>query len=395
MCFGHSPPPPPPPDPKHRNSYWLRVRSACFDIICPVALLFIHPCLGFLRDLNSTDKTSTSAKGSKTHIHALMTTVVASASACYKHRHRTANASHASFIVGGSDATREIYGYAILGLSFLLASLLYLGHGALSYDYSDPSTTGTSNIVSTTANMSSSDGGFRYRRVDSGQANAEVLRYVMERKGPTEVHVESTSPSPNNNHGNNNGIPVSMEEGMTILSQGTSESIQMAKGISTLISNSSFDGVFFEMPGVDSSTVSTTPLEFVLVDAPSLARFAESDPDRYAFEEHLGQCAEEQTCCAFDNLGGDARLIAPRMMRDDRRRQPETYSHLAAFVRGADEGQIIDMWRLSASEYLRTVQGRRTTGARTWFSTSGLGVAWLHVRLDSYPKYYQYGPFKT
>ena len=290
---------------------------------------------------------------------------------------RTSTAPHASF---NGDAAKEIYGYAILGLAFLLVSLLYLGHGALFY--SDPTDDITKQTGSGTTKMSSTNESFRYGRVDSGQSDAEVLRFVMERRDAREA--ESTS----------HGTSVSMEEGMTILSQDTSESTQMANDISTLISDSAFDGVFFEMPGVDTSTISTMPFEFALVNAPSLARFAESNPDQYAFAEHLGKCEEKQACCAFDNLGGDARLIAPRRMSDDRTRQPKVYSHLAAFVRGADEGQIVDMWQLSASEYLRTVQERRTTGGRTWFSTSGMGVAWLHVRLDSYPKYYQYGPFK-
>ena len=303
--------------------------------------------------------------------------------------HSTAYPSHTSF---SGDATREIYGYALLGLTFLLVSLLYLGQNARFY--SDPTDditkqTGTSTArsrsgqITTTAATMKPNKGFRYRRVDdSGQSDAEVLRYIMERRG---VHVPDNSGM---------HVSVSMQEGMTMLSQDTSESRQMAKNISALISDSTFDGVFFEMPGVDSSTVSTTPFEFVLVNAPSLARFAESNPDPYAFGEHLHKCVEKQSCCAFDNLGGDARLITPRMMGNDRRRQPKVYSHLAAFVRGADEGQIVDMWQLSASEYLKTIGERRTTGARTWFSTSGLGVAWLHVRLDSLPKYYQYGPFK-
>jgi hypothetical protein len=46
---------------------------------------------------------------------------------------------------------------------------------------------------------------------------------------------------------------------------------------------------------------------------------------------------------------------------------------------------------------------RRATGAAVaarlsarplWLSTSGLGVAWLHVRLDSRPKYYSYAPYR-
>ena len=32
-------------------------------------------------------------------------------------------------------------------------------------------------------------------------------------------------------------------------------------------------------------------------------------------------------------------------------------------------------------------------GTPVWMSTSGAGVSWLHIRLDSRPKYYQYRPF--
>jgi len=31
----------------------------------------------------------------------------------------------------------------------------------------------------------------------------------------------------------------------------------------------------------------------------------------------------------------------------------------------------------------------------TWLSTAGLGVYWLHLRLDSRPKYYRYQPYKA
>jgi hypothetical protein len=30
-----------------------------------------------------------------------------------------------------------------------------------------------------------------------------------------------------------------------------------------------------------------------------------------------------------------------------------------------------------------------------WVSTSGLGVYWLYIRLDSFPKYYNFQPYKT
>jgi hypothetical protein len=33
--------------------------------------------------------------------------------------------------------------------------------------------------------------------------------------------------------------------------------------------------------------------------------------------------------------------------------------------------------------------------APVWLSTAGMGVAWLHVRLDSRPTYYGHRPYKT
>ena len=35
-----------------------------------------------------------------------------------------------------------------------------------------------------------------------------------------------------------------------------------------------------------------------------------------------------------------------------------------------------------------------TTNANWWFSTSGHGVAWLHVRIEPKPKKYRYDAYK-
>jgi hypothetical protein len=35
-----------------------------------------------------------------------------------------------------------------------------------------------------------------------------------------------------------------------------------------------------------------------------------------------------------------------------------------------------------------------TEGCKIWISTIELGVSWLHVRIDSTPKYYHYTPYK-
>jgi hypothetical protein len=46
------------------------------------------------------------------------------------------------------------------------------------------------------------------------------------------------------------------------------------------------------------------------------------------------------------------------------------------------------LWRATAETLLD-----RISDTPTWLSTAGLGVIWLHLRLDSRPKYYSYRPY--
>jgi hypothetical protein len=156
-----------------------------------------------------------------------------------------------------------------------------------------------------------------------------------------------------------------------------------------ILKSCQYGGYFFETKGVSSQTAGNKSFEFVLVDSPALKRFCEASPDPAAFREHLDRLPKTAMSCVFPNLGRDALLIAPRKIPSSSVTDV-TYSHLAAFVRGAPRQQVADLLQMSAREYYRLL----TEGSRTvWLSTSGLGVAWLHFRLDERPKYYQYRPF--
>ena len=61
------------------------------------------------------------------------------------------------------------------------------------------------------------------------------------------------------------------------------------------------------------------------------------------------------------------------------------YAHLATIVRSAPVSQQCAFWRAVGE----TVRGS-LSDQTLWLSTSGLGVYWLHVRLDSRPKYYTF-----
>ncbi len=137
---------------------------------------------------------------------------------------------------------------------------------------------------------------------------------------------------------------------------------------------------FWELPPLTTTTIDRDA-EFVLIRAPSLARFA---PERAPFDEHFRRASGEDVV-VFPNLGGDALLVVPCPLGPD-----DHYPHLAAFVRHAGRQQVRALWQRTAQEVLRHVGTRPT-----WLSTAGGGVAWLHVRLDSRPKYYSHGPYRN
>lgn len=139
------------------------------------------------------------------------------------------------------------------------------------------------------------------------------------------------------------------------------------------------EAFYWELPPLTSETIDQDA-EFVLIEAPMLARFA-AEPAPFA--SHFDRAAGEDVI-VFPSLGGDAVMVVPCPRGPD-----EHYPHLAAFLRLGDRDQVRALWHCTAQEMLRVI-GERPV----WLSTAGGGVAWLHIRLDSRPKYYSYDPYR-
>ena len=148
-----------------------------------------------------------------------------------------------------------------------------------------------------------------------------------------------------------------------------------------LLAEAPYDAYLWETPPITRMT-STRAFESVLVESPELAQLS---PDPAAFAQHFEAADEDTGVVSFWNLGGDARLVAPSP-----RASHAAYPHLAAFARTAPEPQQHAFWSTVGAKVADTLSDRPL-----WLSTSGLGVAWLHVRLDSRPKYYTFQPYRT
>ena len=146
-----------------------------------------------------------------------------------------------------------------------------------------------------------------------------------------------------------------------------------------LLADAPYAALFCELPPVTRAT-SGQAFECVLVDSPALAGVA-ADPAAFA-----GHCRQSGGDVAvFPNLGQDALLVAPCP-----RGPLQSCAHLSAFVREASPAQQQAFWQRLGE----TVRGR-LSGEPLWLSTSGLGVYWLHARLDTRPKYYTWRPYRA
>lgn len=134
-----------------------------------------------------------------------------------------------------------------------------------------------------------------------------------------------------------------------------------------------FDAYCLETPPLTKSMLSRS-FECVFVASPVLARI---EADSQPFEEHFGK---SRGSVAFPSLGKDALLVAPCPVSDS-----TCYAHLACFMRSAAKDEAYQLWRTVAQAL-----DDRLSDTPLWLSTAGLGVSWLHVRLDTRPKYYRH-----
>ena len=173
--------------------------------------------------------------------------------------------------------------------------------------------------------------------------------------------------------------PMSFRTGLGLLERTAGDGGELAEAVADAVAAvaGAKGAVFLEFPGLAAGQ--DPPFQFALLPAPGLLRMRE---DAGSFAEHLADCGG-RSVTSFRNLAGDSTLVAPCPAAGVQ------HGHLAAFLRSAPRDRRAALFREVGA------QAAAYAGGRTlYLSTSGSGVAWLHVRLDPRPKYYQYDPFR-
>jgi hypothetical protein len=143
-----------------------------------------------------------------------------------------------------------------------------------------------------------------------------------------------------------------------------------------------FGAFFWELPPLRPNTLGRA-YEHVVLDGMPLERLS---PNPASFLKLLQAEVVSEWVASFPNIGGDAVLVVPKPLAGT-----AGYGHLGGFLRAAPEAQqhaLLERLGIAARA------GLQRPGDCLWISTAGLGVPWLHVRLDSRPKYYKHQPYR-
>lgn len=143
--------------------------------------------------------------------------------------------------------------------------------------------------------------------------------------------------------------------------------------------NSQLKGAFFwECSPVSKITLNRT-FEFMAIKSQELDNIKQ---DYSSFQEHIGKSTK--TKIAFTSRSGETLIIPQPDEKKD-------YKNLASFIQNASLKQQSEFWR----EVARQLEANLADDKPRWLSTHGLGVSYLHVRIDKKPTYYSWDEYKN
>lgn len=145
------------------------------------------------------------------------------------------------------------------------------------------------------------------------------------------------------------------------------------KEIINILKTSKFQEYLFQCDKLNPNKYFT----FTLIDYPALLKVSQNNTCDYnAFAEHF-----TNTCkvCAFPNIGKNAILISPNYKNNKNTNTNITnYKTIASYFRSASDNDL--------NRLLKVIGENVYEGC--YLSTHGMGVNYLHVRIEKTPKYY-------
>lgn len=106
------------------------------------------------------------------------------------------------------------------------------------------------------------------------------------------------------------------------------------------------------------------------------------------FLNHIKK-SRSKNVVSFYNLSKTSLLIIP-YPKKDKDNKYKNYKTLKDFIDNSPKSQQIKLWKKVSSCIKKMLKKNN----KIWVSTHGLGIPYLHIRIDTNPKYYITNKFK-
>lgn len=292
------------------------------------------------------------------------TLALRNSSSCVQKReliNRTAIAMHKHNKMGGKRGrpqTRETF-VQICAQTLVLCIVLSLGIAALLYLKLNPENMNVMLLKYFTA---------------KSQAETDVP--LVEVKPVTQAFIAMPLPGEVTRY--TTALPLTFERALHLMQ----DNEEFRTLLTDAVRDCGLQAVYFETPPITATSAATQPFEFILKNDPMLG---EKQVDLTAFADKLN-IEGVADVITFKNRAGDADFVVPHIQQEI---STSAYVHIAIFLRLAPKSQIDSFWQLLASTALARLDEKFT-----YISTSGKGPSFLHLRLDSSPKYYTYQEYR-
>lgn len=178
------------------------------------------------------------------------------------------------------------------------------------------------------------------------------------------------------------GIPITFSKLFKLMTVENYKNIVCEK-IYNFIFDLKTNGIFFECIPVSFKTLKST-FRFVVI---TTNLFKNIQPNSQPFQNYFDG---KSLTTSFLGKSGDVLLVVPQPMNNV---SEITYTHLYNFIKYSSPEYFKNVFAECIKLLCETMQENKNT--KYWLSTSGLGVSWLHFRIDTIPKYYNYEEYKN
>lgn len=157
------------------------------------------------------------------------------------------------------------------------------------------------------------------------------------------------------------------------------------------LSGAKIHGFYWECVPVSKATLAK-PFEFVLIPC----KFTEPFNIK-SFHDKKERFNNSEKAISFKNLKKDADLIIPTIPTNQHNTSATAFQHfrqIGSFMLEEDKQRSTALWQQVARTFKDQLNNINPDHP-IWMSTDGRGEPWLHIRLDTKPKYTKYVEFRN